>query len=144
MAKHEDELYELLSKEGAGEIENNEDQTTSGENNTYSDAPDKTSVGDPKWSDTGPPATEPATNTLSKQLHRDTREGVLNRSFSGFGQASRAAQSDIKANFDLDGSGGLATPGYEAHSAMLERRVKVAHPRSETLREQVERVAGRR
>lgn len=146
MSTPEDDLYELLGKE-ANEttLEDNEDDSTVGTLSVYEDPKERESgTIDAHWGDTDIsegkklPSAQHHSTAVDK-LHADTREGVLDRSFSGKAQADQVHQALINENFAHAASG-----DYSTHSTHLKKKSveKVSHVRTPTLLERVKGLTG--
>jgi len=144
----EDELYELLqTKRAAGELQNNEGESTVGTVDLYAKPEDRIPAGDlnAPWgeegtSEKGEPNQAFHNSSGAYNAHKAGRQGLLDRAFAGRSKADAADQALIAANFDHGKSG-----DFTAHSVHLQGKSleKISHPRTPTLMDRVRRLAGR-
>lgn len=119
-------------------IETNEEDSTVGGVNVYDDPEDRKETKGTLDAPRGEPGPkDPFHNSDGVwEQSKDTRRGVLDRTMSGFANASEAEKKLMSENFSH-----VADRSFETHSALLQDKTKTGshHP---TLSEQVKRLLG--
>jgi len=117
-----------------------EQRSTVGTTSIVKNPPDRpTGTTDAPWGEPGPK--DPYHNSTGAHNNSiETRQGELSRAFSGTQQAGAAQKADVSQQLSHAASG-----DFEAHSALLQPKgkLKVSHPRAQTLAQQVNKVIGR-
>lgn len=128
---HTDELYNLLKESKA-----TTPATSTGDDEERS-TKEVAEVYPPVPKDV-PPADQLGTGTIA--AHKDTREGVVDRSLSSLQSASKADKTLISENL-VHGK----PMQYKTHSLLLQKSgsKKVAHPKFQSIKEQILKIAGR-
>lgn len=143
MPHHEDELYELLQAKQAEGVADNEDDSTVGTTHLY-DEPEDREGGkqtNSPWGEAGPTQDgHPQADVYSDGAwkgNKETRQELLDNVLSGRAKADSADQKLIAQNFSHGKSGDFTTHSVHLQGKSVE---KVSHPRTPTLREQVQAV----
>jgi hypothetical protein len=145
---HEDDLYELLKTANpnkATSTGDTEERSTVGVTQLYEDPVNRPEgVPESPWGERsttqdGHPQPDHNTDGVWAE-HQKVRQGVLRGALSGFDAAAKAEQKLIAENF-VHGANGNFTSSYPLLQS--KSKEKISHVRSETLLQQVRRVAGR-
>ena len=149
MGTPEEALFDILQGTkvaGDTDVKTNEDDSTVGTTHIYDEPEDREPAGqsDSPWGEAGPTKDgnpDPVVySSGARDQHRETRQGVIDTTFSSKPKSDTVEQKFIEENFAHGASGDFTTHSVHLQPKSVE---KISHPRSSTLMEDVVKKLGR-